>query len=166
MNEELLKYAAGTVERLKAEQLLISCAESCTGGLLSALITTVPGASTVFELSVCTYSPRFKTKILGVKPETLQEKGAVSRDTAAQMAAGIRLLSGADIGISITGAAGPDAADGKEPGTVYIALSDGKSVRIEKLQITYESRVQTQEAAVLAMFDFVNQYLEKRRNTQ
>ena len=99
------------VNELIKRKLKISTAESCTGGLLAALITAVPGSSEIFEESIVTYSNDAKMRELGVKKETLDSVGAVSRDT------------GADIGIGITGIAGPGGGtDEKTVGTVFIGI--------------------------------------------
>lgn len=82
------------MEQLLAQHKTIATAESCTGGSLAAWITTLPGASQVFECGVVTYANRIKTKLLGVKPQTLEQQGAVSYDTCAQMALGLEKLSG------------------------------------------------------------------------
>lgn len=110
------------VNLLKRSNTKIATAESCTGGLLSKKITEIPGSSEIFELGVCTYSNKAKEKILKVNPETLKKFGAVSKETAMEMASGIRYISGADIGVSITGIAGPGGTDDKEIGLVYIGI--------------------------------------------
>ena len=112
------------VNKLKKLGYHISAAESCTGGLVSKLLTDVPGASEVFDCSVTTYSNEAKTRLLGVKPETLAEFGAVSEQTAREMAAGVLALSGADIAVSVTGLAGPSSDEGGKPvGTVCIGIA-------------------------------------------
>lgn len=109
---------------LSDKKLKISVAESCTGGMVSKWITDVPGAAEVFDLGVCTYSNEMKTKLLGVKKETLDTFGAVSPETAEEMAEGVRLLAGADIGISTTGIAGPTGGTAEKPvGLVYVGAS-------------------------------------------
>lgn len=119
-----------TVPLLMANGLTVATAESCTGGLLAKRITDIPGASKVFKHGVITYANEVKEKVLGVKSETLSKYGAVSRETACEMAHGIRMLSGADIGVSVTGFAGPDADEkGKNPGLIFVALdADGCSL--------------------------------------
>ncbi len=103
----------------------VSTAESCTGGLVSKRITEVSGSSEVFELGVCSYANRIKNKILGVDNATLNSVGAVSPETAEQMAQGVRELSGADYGISTTGIAGPTGGTKDKPvGLVYFAVAD------------------------------------------
>lgn len=112
------------VEALNKKTLKIATAESCTGGLVSKLITDVSGSSAVFDCGVCTYANHIKNKLLNVKEETLSTYGAVSDKTAQEMARGVRLLSGADIAISTTGIAGPMGGTQYKPvGTVYIGIS-------------------------------------------
>ncbi|MGI6153640.1 MAG: competence/damage-inducible protein A [Christensenellaceae bacterium] len=118
---------------LKDKGLTIAIAESCTGGLVSQLVTQIPGSSEVFGCGVCAYSNEIKQKILGVDAETLAANGAVSAETAAEMAEGVRKIAGADIGISVTGVAGPDGGTEEKPvGTVYIAI-DSDVVKDTKL---------------------------------
>ncbi len=112
------------IKTLKEKGLRVSAAESCTGGLVSKLLTDVSGASEVFECSVTTYSNEAKMKLLGVKKETLENFGAVSEETAREMASGVRNLSGADVAVSVTGIAGPTGAvPGKPVGTVCIGIA-------------------------------------------
>lgn len=116
--------------------MTLSCAESCTGGMLAQLITSVSGASAVFELGVVSYSSRIKNQILNVDAKTLDTLGAVSGETAKQMAENVKILSSSDIAVSVTGVAGPTMSEGKEVGTVYIALSskNGCDVRCHKIE--------------------------------
>lgn len=112
------------VNTLKERGLKIATAESCTGGLISKMITDMSGASSVFDCGVCSYSNSIKEKVLGVSHADLETKGAVSEEVAAQMAKGVRELSGANIGISTTGVAGPLGGSAEKPvGTVYIGVS-------------------------------------------
>lgn len=112
------------VNALLEKGLHIATAESCTGGMISQKITQVSGASSVFDCSVCSYSNEIKTALLGVKRETLIKYGAVSRQTAEQMARGILRLSKADIALSVTGIAGPTGGTAKKPvGLVYIGIA-------------------------------------------
>ena len=109
-------------KKLKENGLTVSFAESCTGGLLSKRLTDVAGASEVMSFSAVTYSADAKQKILGVSENTIKKSGVISRECALEMAKGIAELSGADIGVSITGVAGPDISEGKEVGLVYIGI--------------------------------------------
>lgn len=112
------------VKTLGEKKLKIATAESCTGGLISKMITDVSGASEVFDCGVCSYANEIKAKVLGVREEDLREFGAVSKEVAMQMAQGVRELSGADIGISTTGIAGPTGGSKEKPvGTVFIGVS-------------------------------------------
>ena len=111
------------VQELSKRHLHIATAESCTGGLISKRITEVSGSSQVFDCGVCSYANQIKQRIVGVSEETLARFGAVSRQTAAEMAAGIRRLSHADIGISTTGIAGPGGGTPEKPvGLVYVGV--------------------------------------------
>ncbi len=112
------------VQALSKKSLKIATAESCTGGMISSLITDISGSSAVFDCGVCTYANHIKQKVLGVKEETLSTYGAVSDRTAMEMARGARLLSKADIAISTTGIAGPMGGSQYKPvGLVYIGIS-------------------------------------------
>lgn len=118
-------------ERLLAQQKTIALAESCTGGLVSSCLTDVSGASQYLKGSVVSYSNEVKEKQLGVSHDTLIRYGAVSEPTARQMAEGVRKLIGVDLGIGITGIAGPSGGTDEKPvGTVYIAVSDAQKTTV------------------------------------
>lgn len=124
------------VELLNRAGKTIATCESCTGGLISKLITNVSGASSVFGYGVCTYANEAKMKLLGVKEETLSKHGAVSEKTAIEMAKGMLELSGADIAISTTGIAGPTGGTPEKPvGLVYsaIAADSGSYIKCVKM---------------------------------
>ncbi|MCL2517228.1 MAG: competence/damage-inducible protein A [Oscillospiraceae bacterium] len=114
----------------------IAAAESCTGGLISKRITDVSGASDVFDGSVVSYANDVKNKLLNVKPETLAQFGAVSEQTAAEMAEGVRKLMNADYGVSATGIAGPGGGTPEKPvGLVYIACASENGTVMRKLNL-------------------------------
>lgn len=116
--------AKQTVAALRDAGKTLSCAESCTGGLVAKTITDVPGASAVFHGGVVSYVNAVKQIVLSVPSETLAEHGAVSAQTARAMAEGARALLHTDLAVSTTGVAGPDKDDrGHDVGTVYIALA-------------------------------------------
>lgn len=118
---------------LKSRGETVTFAESCTGGLLAARLVGVPGASAVLEESHVTYSDAAKTRVLGVKLETLEKYTAVSEAVAREMAEGARRISGADWAVSTTGYAGPDGgADGTPVGTVFIAVAGKDGTRVEE----------------------------------
>ncbi|MDR0365240.1 MAG: CinA family protein [Bifidobacteriaceae bacterium] len=131
------KRAITLVNLLREHGLTVATAESLTGGLVSAVIVDVPGASAVLRGAVVAYANEIKREVLGVDPELLAEHGAVNAATAGQMAIGIRRLMQADVGISTTGVAGPEPADGVEPGMAFVACSWAKeepAIRALKLE--------------------------------
>lgn len=124
------------VTALAEKGLHAATAESCTGGLVSARITGVSGSSGVFDCGVCSYANRIKEQLLHVSVETLKTCGAVSEQTAQQMAQGIRALSKADIGISTTGVAGPTGGTKDKPvGLVYIGCCTARDTQVIKAQL-------------------------------
>ena len=150
------------VALLEEKQLTLAVAESCTGGMVAARLTDVPGCSRVFGTGVVSYSGDCKETMLGVRRETLSRYGAVSEQTAGEMARGVRQHSGASLGLSITGEAGPRAAEDRPVGTVYIALSDGKRTWVQEWQFGNGSRDRgaIRRAAASAALDLVRRYLE------
>lgn len=131
--DALKRQAATLLKRCERKKFKIATAESCTGGLLSALLTEIPGSSKVFERGFVTYSNAAKKKLLGVPGKTIKAYGAVSAETAAAMAKGALKHSKADIAVSITGIAGPDGGTKAKPvGLVYIATARGKKIKVEK----------------------------------
>ena len=129
------KVAEKAVELLLKSGKTVACAESCTGGLVAKLITDIPGSSEVFHLGEVTYSNDIKSRILGVDTVTLDKYGAVSEQTAVEMAQNVRKLAGADYGISSTGISGPDG-DGicNEAGLSFTAVSTGEKTVCRKLE--------------------------------
>ena len=122
------------VKLLLNKKKTIATCESCTGGLVSAALTAVPGSSEVFGFGICTYANEAKMRLVGVKEETLQAHGAVSEETAMEMADGIRKLSGADIALSLTGIAGPGGGSDEKPvGLVYLGVSVGEKLYAKKM---------------------------------
>ncbi|MET7575084.1 CinA family protein [Streptomyces sp. NPDC005492] len=118
--------ATEVVRLLTVSGATLAVAESLTGGLVAAEITSVPGASKAFRGSVTAYATELKHELLGVDATLLTERGAVDAQVAAQMAAGVRKALGADWGIATTGVAGPEPQDGQPVGTVFVAV-DGPS---------------------------------------
>ena len=122
---------------LRKRGLTLACAESCTGGLIAKRITDISGCSDVFLGGCVTYANEAKEKLLGVKHETLEEYGAVSEQTAREMARGVRLALGADVGIATTGIAGPGGGTPEKPvGTVYIAVSTAEGEKVKLLNLS------------------------------
>ena len=152
------------VETLTKAKKRVATAESCTGGMVSAAITSVSGASAVFDCGVCSYANFIKHKVVGVRDETLSTYGAVSEKTAAEMARGIRLLAGADIGISTTGIAGPLGGSQYKPvGLVYIGVSTEMGLRAEKMLLGENNadRERIRQLAVSAALYFALKEIEK-----
>ncbi|MBR5539830.1 MAG: competence/damage-inducible protein A [Clostridia bacterium] len=150
------------VSLLTEKERKIATAESCTAGLLSGRLTEVPGVSSVFECGIAAYSKEIKHQMLGVPESILEERGAVSPETAGAMAVGARRVGGADIGIGITGVAGPDSSEGKAVGTVYVALADEKRVWVKKVFAGHcdEDREYIRHMATLYALDMSRRYLE------
>ena len=131
---QLIKSAEAVVSSLKKQNKTLGLAESCTGGWLSKIITDVSGASSVYLGGVCSYSNSVKMKLLGVKEETLIKFGAVSEQTAREMAMGARKALGSDIGVGITGIAGPLSDNtNKSVGLIYVAVSYEDTVTVKEL---------------------------------
>lgn len=125
------------VRMLQKHGLKVAVAESCTGGYVAKRLTEVSGSSEVFECGVVSYANRIKAKLLGVREETLETYGAVSSQTAAEMAAGVRALSGAEIGISVTGIAGPGGGTEEKPvGLVYVGVSSQWHSEVLELRLS------------------------------
>ncbi|MBQ9963925.1 MAG: competence/damage-inducible protein A [Clostridia bacterium] len=154
--------AKRVVTLLTENGLKIATAESCTAGLLSGRLTEIAGVSSVFECGVAAYSKEIKHQVLGVPAAILEKRGAVSSETAAAMAVGACRISGADIGVGITGVAGPDTSEGKSVGTVFVALADHKRVWVRKVFAghTNEDRETIRNMATLYALDMARRYLE------
>ena len=154
------EYPLVVGNKLMSSGLTIAAAESCTGGMFGAALTDIAGISAVFDRSLVTYSNQAKIDELGVKPETLEKYGAVSEETAIEMADGVRLKSGTDIGISVTGIAGPGGeTEDKHVGLVYVGLSlgercGGKTI-CRKIDRRLKERQRNRRHAVLTMFDMI-----------
>ena len=125
MTDTKTKFAKELYEILKQKNMTVATAESCTGGLIGATLTAIAGMSECYGYGVITYANEAKMQLLGVKEETLKTHGAVSEYTAREMAAGILNLSRADVGVAVTGIAGPGGGPKEKPvGLVYIGYAD------------------------------------------
>lgn len=148
------------VELLKQHKLKIATAESCTAGLLSKRLTDVPGASEVFEFGVSAYSGEIKKNVLKINEETLRRHGEVSAETACAMAEHVRIIGKANLGVGITGIAGPGGGTREKPvGLVYVALSDGKNIWVTKL-LGKGSREECRNLSASHALDLVRRYIE------
>lgn len=157
-DEELVNVAA---DKLMKNNVTISCAESCTGGLFASKMTEIAGISKVFNRGLVTYSNEAKVQELGVKQETLDKYGAVSEETAKEMAEGLHRVSGSDFCISVTGIAGPDGGSEDKPvGTVFIGAYYKDETHCTRLQIRNISRQYIRNITVLNMLNIVNKLVK------
>lgn len=163
------KTVTNVVKLLKAKGLTIATAESCTGGLLSERITSVSGASDVFELGVCSYSCRIKNEILGVDTDVIEKYGVVSSEMALEMVRGIKRISSADVCVSVTGIAGPSGGTPEQPvGTVYIGFDIcGKQfVKLPELwELDNGTRERIRLAAAAFAFETIEKYLTEANHS-
>ena len=151
------------VKALHEKGLTLSAAESCTGGLISKRITDISGCSDVFWGGCVTYTNEIKQKLIGVSAETLEKYGAVSEQTAMEMARGVRLATGTDIGISATGIAGPTGGTPETPvGTVFIGISTKDGEDFRKLTLSpMRSREYIRQASATNAFDMTLKKINK-----
>ena len=141
ITEEILRKA-------QAYGLKITCAESCTGGMISAALTDIAGSSAIFEQGFVTYSNAAKQKMLGVRPETLADYGAVSEPVAREMAEGALRQAQADIAISVSGIAGPGGSEFKPEGRVCFALASAQGTQSETQEFGALGRAAVRQAAL------------------
>ena len=121
-DEELRAAATAVGDRLRDARLTLVTAESCTGGWIAKVVTDIPGSSDWFDCGMATYSYEAKQALLGVRPETLTQYGAVSRETVLEMVSGALITSGATLAVAVTGIAGPTGGTADKPvGTVWVA---------------------------------------------
>jgi len=138
---------------LREKKRTLAVAESCTGGKIASLITSVPGCSDYFLGSVTAYSNESKCNILGVNPASIHAHGAVSQVVVEEMARGVQERFGADVSIATTGIAGPSGGSGQKPvGTTWIALFAGRTMRSEKFSLGEHRGRNIQKAAIAALF--------------
>ena len=163
-DEETLEGVVGRLLAVRRASLAV--AESCTGGLLSDRITDAPGSSRYFRGSVIAYHNDLKRGCLGVSEETLTRFGAVSAQTAKQMAEGVRRLAGSDLGLAITGIAGPTGGTARKPvGLVYLGLADGRRVRAQRHRF-FGDRASIKHQAAQTALDWLRHYLLQHSATR
>jgi nicotinamide-nucleotide amidase len=144
---------------LKQRRLKLAVAESCTGGLIGARITNIPGSSDYFERGAVTYSNLAKSEMLGVPAELLAQRGAVSSEVAAAMAEGIRQAAKTDIGLSVTGIAGPDGGSEQNPvGLVYTALATSQGIKTREYRFLGDREQIRSQSSQMAL-DMVRRHL-------
>ncbi|MDD2735050.1 MAG: CinA family nicotinamide mononucleotide deamidase-related protein [Desulfuromonadaceae bacterium] len=146
----------------RERSLTLSLAESCSGGLISKRITDIPGSSAYFSEGIVTYSNAAKSRLLGVSADILNSSGAVSSECAAAMAKGVRAASGSDLGLAVTGIAGPDGGSGEKPvGTVFISLAAVDGCWTKRFQFG-GSRDEIRTLTTWTALDWLRRYLLKR----
>ena len=144
------------IKILTKKKLKISFAESCTGGLLASTITSISGASKIFNLGFITYSNQAKIKILKVNKNIIRKYGAVSHECCAAMVKNLSRISKANINVSITGIAGPKGGSKKKPvGLVYIGVKKGNKILINKYLFKSKKRSSIQKATVKKAVDLI-----------
>lgn len=149
------------VSVLKEKKMKLSLAESCTGGMISALLTAVPGCSEVYAGGVCSYCDEVKNQLLGVGSDTLEKLGAVSARSASEMAKGALILFGADVAVSVTGFAGPDGGTEDKPvGTVFISCVTCND-RILRRFLFKGNRTEVRKKATVRALQMLGEMLEK-----
>lgn len=147
-------------ELLKEHHLTVTTAESCTGGLIAGTLVNVAGISSQFQEGYITYSNEAKEKILGVSHNTLEQFGAVSPQTAEEMARGAKRIANADISIISTGIAGPDGGtDTKPVGLVYLGCCYQEEVKVEK-HIFHGNRMEVRQASVAAALTLLEKMIK------
>lgn len=162
LEEESMEEVVGRLCRQRGLHLAV--AESCSGGLIAAAVTRVPGSSEYFTGGVVAYSNELKEKLLAVAPATLAAHGAVSAEVAREMAVGVREVTGADLALAVTGIAGPGGgSDAKPVGTVYIGLATAAGVRAEHYTLTGK-RGQIQDATAHRALDLLRRELLPTEN--
>ena len=155
-NETTLQQVVG--ELLRKKGMTISTAESCTGGLVASLLTSVPGASDYFLGSVVSYAYSVKENVLGVSPDIIGGYGAVSPECAAAMADGVRRLTGSDFAVSTTGNAGPAASENKDVGLVWVGISSEYGTQTMDFHF-HNDRIRNRERFAASALDAVRKYI-------
>jgi PncC family amidohydrolase len=151
MDEKALEIIQKVHELFKRKDLSLSVAESCTGGLISHYLTTLPGASIFFRAGVVSYSVKAKKKILGISSDIISEHGVVSEETAKEMAKKVRSLAETDFALSTTGNLGPEVPEGKEKSLVYIAVSKAGLTVSRELRLRGTRAENKKMASLLAL---------------
>lgn len=158
VNDETMEEVVGF--RLKEKELTLAVAESCTGGLIGHRITSVPGSSNYFERGIISYSNRAKRELLKVREKTLKENGAVSRQTAEEMAQGVKRLAETDVGIAVSGIAGPTGGTEEKPvGLIYMGIAHKQLVKSFKFKF-HGTRQEIKYLTSQYTLDKLRRYLE------
>ncbi len=163
-SDDLLEAAEGLLDSCRARRLRVTTAESCTGGLIASLMTEIPGSSDVVGRGFVTYSNEAKQDMLGVRAETLAAHGAVSGETAREMARGALARAGPDanLAIAVTGVAGPGGGSAEKPvGTVWLAVAAAGGETVATRRHLDGDRAQIRRAAVECAVAMLNSAVER-----
>ena len=153
--EEIFVIEKIVGDLLREKNFTISCAESCTGGLLTSKLTDIAGSSNYVKGAIVSYTDEIKNKILQVEEETLKNFSAVSEETALEMSKNVRKIFCTDIGVSVTGYAGP----GGEVGKVFISVAGEKNVAVKKFNFA-GSRIEIKNQAATSALEFLENFLQ------
>ena len=155
------KLSLKTVRLLTKKRLKISFAESCTGGLLSSLITSISGSSKIFTMGLVTYSNQSKVSILKVPKNIISKHGAVSYETCLSMVKNLSKISKTNISVSITGIAGPKGGTKQKPvGLVFIGIKKGNKTLVKKYFFKNKKRIPIQRAAVIKSLNLILSFIK------
>ncbi len=158
--EDVETLEEAVMELLKRRPATFAAAESCTGGDIARRFTELPGASAFFLGGVVSYTNGVKAGVLGIDPALIEEKGAVSREVAEKMAERVRALTGAELGLGVTGLAGPDGDGVHEVGTVFVSMADAERTWVRELRLgTFRTRGFIRHMAGNHAFDMLRRYL-------
>jgi len=160
IDDELRAKATKILDACRRRKLKLALAESCTGGLIGAALTEIPGSSDVVDRGYVTYSNEAKAAMLGVPTETLRQFGAVSVETVRAMAEGALAKSGADVTVAVTGIAGPGGGSADKPvGLVHFAAARRGKTLHKEIRFGELGRGEVRRRSVLAAFDLVNELI-------
>ncbi len=160
---QMLEKATHVINKIKEKGHTLGLAESCTGGWLSKIITDVSGVSAVYKGGICSYSNEVKMNLLGVEADTLAQYGAVSEQTARQMATGAKKALNTDIGVGITGIAGPESDNTQKPvGLVYVAVATNSQLVVKEIRNSFTDDIRTKNrtAAVMTALELLGDIYE------
>ena len=160
LHTTMSQLAKKVVTKLIKKKLKISCAESCTGGLLSSSITSISGSSKIFGLGLVTYSNKAKMIILKIPKKIIAKHGAVSKECCLSMVKNLNKISKANISVSITGIAGPNGGTKLKPvGLVYIGIKKGNKIIIKENLFKNKNRISIQKATVNTSLKIINKII-------
>jgi PncC family amidohydrolase len=154
-----LKHLENIITKFTSKKITIATAESCTGGYISHMLTNVSGASKVFERGIVCYSNQSKVDLLNVNPKDIEEYGVVSETVALQLANNIRSISNTDVGIGITGIAGPTGGSKEKPiGLVFIGVSTLENTNVYKFEFDTD-RITFKKLVLKEVINFLNEMI-------